>query len=68
MNKILFSFIFLILFSKTVYSQTFQNIDIPCEVKECKTEWGPTNTRWYKGDGNKKGLQLFGMVVVRVIM
>jgi hypothetical protein len=54
MKKIFLSLSFLILFSKIVYAQTFQNIDIPCEVKECKTELGPTYTRWYKGDGNKK--------------
>ena len=54
MKKIFLSLSFLILFSKIVYAQTYQNIDIPCEVKECKPEWGPTNTRWYKGDGNKK--------------
>ncbi len=54
MKKIFLSLSFLILFSKTVYAQTYQIIDIPCEIKECKPEWGPTNTRWYKGDGNKK--------------
>jgi hypothetical protein len=52
--KIFFSLIFLIFSSKIIFAQTYQNIDIPCEVKECKPEWGPTNTRWYKGDGNKK--------------
>ena len=52
--KIFFSLIFLIFSSQTIFAQTYQNIDIPCEVKECKTEWGPINTRWYKGDGNKK--------------
>lgn len=35
-------------------SAKFQSIDIPCAVKECNPEWGPTITRLYKGDGNKK--------------
>jgi hypothetical protein len=52
--KIFFSLMFLIFSSKIIFAQTYQNIDIPCEVKECKPEWGPTNTKWYKGDGNKK--------------
>ncbi len=54
MKKIFLSLIFLTFFSKIIYAQTYQNIDIPCEVKECKPEWGETYTRWYKGDGNKK--------------
>lgn len=54
MNKKIFSLIFLIFFFKTTFAQADQFIDIPCEVKECKPELGPTNTRWYKGDGNKK--------------
>ena len=67
MKKIFLSLIFLTFFSKIIYAQTYQNIDIPCEVKECKPEWGETYTRWYKGDGNKKNLQLFGMVEEKVI-
>ena len=51
--KIFFSLIFLIFSSQTIFAQTYQNIDIPCEVKECKPEWGPTDTKWYKGDGKK---------------
>ena len=54
MKKIFLSLIFLTFFSKIIYAQTYQNIDIPCEVKECKPEWGETYTRWYKGVGNKK--------------
>ena len=29
-------------------------IEISCEVKECNPEWGPTITKLYKGDGDKK--------------
>ena len=49
-----FILIFLTLSSKTTFAQSYKNIDIPCDVKECMPEWGPTNTRWYTGDGNKK--------------
>jgi hypothetical protein len=51
--KIFFLVIF-IFFPKNIFAQTSQNIYIPCEVEKCKPEWGPTNTRWYKGDGDKK--------------
>ena len=64
----IFFLVFFIFFPKNISAQTFQNIYIPCEVEKCKPEWGPTNTRWYKGDGDKKNLQLFGMVVEKVII
>ena len=51
--KTFFSLIFFIFSSQTIFAQTNQNIDIPCEVKECKPEWGSTYTKWYKGDGKK---------------
>ena len=52
MKKIFFSLFFLIIFSKTVNSQTL--IEVPCEIKDCNPEWGPTTTKLYKGDGDKK--------------
>ncbi len=52
MRKIFFSLFFLIIFSKTVNSQTL--IEVPCEIKDCNPEWGPTLTKLYKADGDKK--------------
>ena len=50
----IFFLVFFICFPKNISAQNIQNIYIPCEIEKCKPEWGPTNTRWYKGDGDKK--------------
>ena len=44
----------LIVFYSITASAEIKSIDIPCKIKECNPEWGPTITKFYKGDGDKK--------------
>ena len=50
MKRLLFAFVFIV-YSVSARAEL---IEIPCEVKECNPEWGPTITKLYKGDGDKK--------------
>jgi len=52
MKRFLFAFVFIIC-SVSAFAQA-ELIEVPCEVKECNPEWGPTITKLYKGDGDKK--------------
>jgi hypothetical protein len=54
-SKILLLVVFLIFNNQNISfsAEEYENINIPCEVKECNPKLGATSTRWYKGDKTK---------------
>ena len=61
-SRILLFAVFII-FNNQIISfsaEEYENIPIPCEVKECNPKWGHTTTVWYKGDKNKPAIMYFG--------
>jgi hypothetical protein len=61
MLKILNKFLLISFFSflpQTIFSM--ENIYLPCESKECNPKWGPTWTRFFKGDKDKPALIWYG--------
>ena len=61
-SKILLLIVFIIFNNQIVSfsAEEYENIPIPCEVKECNPKWGHTTTVWYKGDKNKPAIMYFG--------
>lgn len=52
MRAIFFVFVFII-YSLSASARS-ELIDVSCEVKDCNPDWGPTVTKLYRGDGDKK--------------
>lgn len=58
--KKIFVILFLSLFYNQIVFAETENIQIPCNIKECDPKLGYTDTKWYKGDKNKPAIIWFG--------
>jgi len=59
MKRLLKLFILFLLINSYSFAET-ENIQIPCNIKECNPKFGYTYTKWYKGDKTKPAIIWFG--------